>query len=102
MKLKDAVKQMISCVGLTQRELSAELYSGNVANISVPLSRNSMKVETLIKWANQCGYDLVLQPAGCAVDGQIIIGDGAKPRSQIEFQIALEGKIKQAQEAMQK
>ena len=99
MKLKDAVKQMLSNVGLTQRGLSAEVYSGNVANISVPLSRDNMKVETLIRWAHQCGYDLVLQPAGCLVDGQIVLGEEAMPRHLVKMEYDLNKAMEAQKEA---
>lgn len=99
MKFKDAVKQMLSNVGLTQRGLSAEIYSGNVANISVPLSRDNMNVETLIRWAHQCGYDLVLQPAGCLVEGQLVLGDEARPRNVVKMEYELSKAIEAQKEA---
>lgn len=98
MTLKDAVKAMLQKAKLTQRGLSEELYTGNIGSISVPLSRNAMKVETLVKWAHQCGYDLVLQPAGCLVDGQIVIGEPSKTREQVKMAYELAKKMQEASE----
>ena len=96
MVLKDAIKVMLQKAKLTQRGLSEELYTGKIGSVSVPMSRGNMKVETLIKWAHQCGYDLVLQPAGCLVEGQLVLGEPSKTREQVKMAYELEKKIEAA------
>lgn len=96
MDLKNAIKAMLAKSKVTQYRLSEELYNGKIGNVSVPLSRNAMRVDTLVKWAHQCGYDLVLQPAGCLVDGQIVIGEPSKTREQVKMAYELEKKIEVA------
>lgn len=100
MNMNDAVVEMTSKAGISRSALAEELGFTKPAGVLVPLSKarnygSGMKLESVIRWAHQCGYDLVLQPAGCLVDGQLVLGDPAKPRSQVE----LEYKLKKAMEA---
>ena len=98
MNMSEAVAAMVSSAGINKNALARELGFSQNTGVVGPISKarnygSGMKLESVIRWAHQCGYDLILQPAGCVVDGQLVLGDEAKPRAMVE----LEMKIKAAQ-----
>lgn len=103
MNVCEAVSAMLRKCNMSKSQLAAELGFSGPAGVLGPISKarnygSGMKIESIIKWAHQCGYDLVLQPAGCLVDGQIVLGEEAKSRAQVK----LAYQIKKAQEEASK
>lgn len=94
MNMAEAVAEMTKSVGITKTTLSQELGFSRPSGVLGPISKarlygDGMKLNSVIKWAHQCGYDLVLQPAGCLVDGQIVLGNEAKPRNLVKMEYEL-------------
>lgn len=83
MTVKNIVTSLLNLTGQTQSSLANSMGLASPANIAVALSRSDgmgMRVETLIKWFNSLGYQIVIRP----ID---------QPTSKDEF--VLDGKVQE-------
>lgn len=78
MKLKDAVKGMLKFRHKTQMELAEGIGIKRQSAIANALYRGNMTVETLVKYCEVCGYEVVIQPTntrGKRPEGQFVINE---------------------------
>lgn len=64
MTVKDGIKTMLSSRGWSQRKLASRLGLSSQGTVAKALTRNEgmgMTVESLIKWADTLGYQVILQ-----------------------------------------
>ena len=99
MNINDAITKMTQNADITKSDLAKELGFSKPSGVLGPISkaRNygmGMKVESLIRWVHQLGYDLVLQPAGCTVEGQLVLGNEAKTRQMVVLQQNISNALK--------
>jgi len=78
MNIKEAVKAMLKYRHKTQMELASDLGLGSQSTIGNALGRGNMTVETLVKYCDACGFEVVIQPTnvrGKRPEGQFVIDD---------------------------
>lgn len=86
MKLKDAVKGMLKFRHKTQMELAEDIGVKRQSGIANALVRGNMTVETLVRYCDACGYEVVIQPSntrGKRPEGQFVI-DETGPKKENE------------------
>lgn len=75
MNLKECVVLMMKSCRMTQARLAASV---NVSQTTIAnaLARGNVEVKTLLKWCEECDYEIVIQPKnvrGKRPDGQFVI-----------------------------
>lgn len=64
MTVTECIKTLMERHGVSQRDLAERLGYTGQGCISKPLSRNNgmgMRVDTLIKWVEELGYQVIIQ-----------------------------------------
>lgn len=79
MTVKDIFQNLWYKQKISQREFTSILGYTAQSSISTPLSRDNgmgMRVESIIRWANALGYQVVLQPKDHIIESDEYLLDG--------------------------
>ncbi len=60
MTLSEALKELSKRTGLTYKKMAEKAGNSCTTALTTPISRNEMKVSSLIRMANAVGYDVLL------------------------------------------
>ena len=86
MKIKDCVKGMLKWKHITQMELTERLGLKRQSALANALARGNMTIETLVKYCDACGYEVVIQPKnvrGKRPDGQFVIDETGPDKKEV-------------------